>query len=318
MIRQLLKGQGQLTTVTSFPGARAPADLVWLDLLNPSRDEELTAEAAIGAALPTREEMAAIELSSRLYREGGATYMTSAVVAHSEDETPVLGQITFVLIEGRLVTVRYIEPRSVSMFEAELARDPGAYLSGPDVLLGLLDKIIDRLADVLERVGAEVEALASETFGARSGVKYRRMMAGLGRSHGITAKIRESAASLSRALIFAGAGGELVGPDIRSRLDLLKQDLASVSDYSAYVSGNITFLLDAALGMINIEQNGIIKFFSVAAVVFLPPTLVASYFGMNFEHMRIFEWRHGEAVALFAMIVSVIVPLIWFRRKGWL
>lgn len=317
MLRVLLKNSATLTLVEALDGWLLPADAVWIDLLSPTREEELALEAQLGAQVPTRDEMAEIEASSRLYREEGGLFMTAQIVAHSDTDNPQIGPVTFVLAGERLVTIRYIEPGSFKVFEAGLHSHP--YESGAAAFLGLVDEVIDRLADVVEKVVAESEALGTEIFSRPTGLNFRKVVTQLGRSQRMSAKVRESAASLSRLLIFASGSAPVMGsPGCQEKLETLRQDLASVTDYASYLSANITFLLDAALGMINIEQNSIIKFFSVAAVIFLPPTLVASYFGMNFRHMREFGWQFGEAVALALMIVSIVIPMLWFKKKGWL
>ena len=205
------------------------------------------------------------------------------------------------------------------MLCAQVERHPEVWKTGADVFFGLMDPIIDRLADVLEHAVVEIDALSASIFRKPEGIDFRAVMNQLGRSQDINVKIRESAASLMRVLIYAAGSDQLEAlHDARERLTVHERDLASVVDHSSHLSANIAFLLDSALGMINIEQNGIIKIFSVAAVVFLPPTLVASYFGMNFKNMPELDWRWAEPMALVLMIASVVLPLLWVRRKGWL
>ena len=318
MLRVLFNDGQPPRPVRVTAGWRLPEGAIWLDLLIPTREEELAAEQALGLSLPTREEMAEIESSSRLYRDDGAIFMTASILAHSDAPVPQIGPVTFVLTRNRLVTIRYIEPRAFTLFHQQLERDPKVCATGTGVFLALLDVLIDRLADVLEKAVAEMESMSTSVFNRPDKIDFRRIMDRLGKAQGVNAKIRESAASLMRVLIYAGGAETVESEGAREHISSLQHDLASVTDHSGYLAGNITFLLDAALGLINIEQNAIIKFFSVAAVVFLPPTLVASYFGMNFKHMDVFNWIGGEPMALCLMIVSVVVPLVWFRRKGWL
>jgi len=319
MIFLLRQGELAPTAVAFEAGWAPPADAVWLDLLNPTREEETSCEAFLGVLLPTREEMEEIETSSRLYKEDGATFMTAALLAKSLGEAPEIGPVTFVLTGERLATIRYLEPRAFQLFVAEANARKLACTNGAAVFLGLLEAITDRLADVLEHAVAEVEALSASVLRQPRKIDFRAVMRGLGANQALNAKVRESTASLTRLMIFATTAEQLASnPDGHERLGSLQRDLASLTDHASYLSGNITFLLNAALGMINVEQNGIIKFFSVAAVIFLPPTLVASYFGMNFEGMDEFRWEHGELMAAGLMVVSIVVPLWWFKRKGWL
>lgn len=318
MLNLLLKGATAPQPVEAKPGWAIPADAIWLDLHNPTREEELAAEFALGLLLPTREEMSEIETSSRLYREDGALFMTAHLITKSGTEAPVAGPVTFVLAGERLVTIRYVEPMAFKIVGDQIRHDPRAMQCGAAVLLGLLDEIIDRLADTLERAVADVELMAAVIFKQQGKIDFRNIMRQLGKAQGINAKVRESSASLTRMLIFCATAQEIDKIEGGTeRLLVLQRDLASLTDHSGYLAGNTTFLLDAALGMINIEQNAIIKIFSIGAVIFLPPTLIASYFGMNFKHMAIFDWQWGEPLALAMMILSLVIALVWFRMKGW-
>ena len=319
MLKLLAQGSSALEIVDPGPAFELADDVIWLDLINPSKAEELACEQALGLELPTREEMAEIETSSRLYREEGAVVMTASLMAQTDTLEPKIGPVTFVLTGRRLVTIRYLDPKPFNVACAQIERHPDAWKTGVDVFFGLMDPIIDRLADVLEHAVAEIDALSSSVFRKPEGIDFRKVMNQLGRSQDVNVKIRESAASLMRVLIYAAGSDQLEAlHDARERLTVHERDLASVVDHSSHLSAKIAFLLDSALGMINIEQNGIIKIFSVAAVVFLPPTLVASYFGMNFKNMPELDWRWAEPMALVLMIASVVLPLWWVRRKGWL
>jgi len=319
MIRVLAKGAKAFTELTPGPDFALPPDTVWVDLFNPTRDEELACEKALGTYLPTREEMSEIETSSRLYKEGKATVMTCSVLVNSDTDTPIEGPVTFVLVGNQLATIRYIEPKAFKVIGQVIQREPQVCSSGASLFVALLEAIVDRLADVLERASADVEALSAEIFRQTEGVNYRPIMKRLGRAQNVNAKARDSLTSLSRLAGFA----LLIDPaiwhrDYKEHLKSVQRDVASLNEHSASLSGNIAFMLEATLGLINVEQNAIIKFFSVAAVIFLPPTLVASYFGMNFHHMFEFEWAYGEPIAIVIMIISVVVPLWWFKKRGWL
>lgn len=319
MIRVLAKGGAGFIELSPGPDFALSPDCVWIDLLNPTRDEELACESALNTSLPTREEMSEIETSSRLYKDAHATVMTASVLVNSDTDTPKEGPVTFVLIGQKLVTIRYIEPKAFTVIGQQIQREPEVGSSGVSIFTALLEAIVDRLADILERASADVEALSSEIFGRTEGVNYRPIMKRLGKAQNINAKARDSLTSLARLSGFA----MLLDPvdrrhDYKEHIKSVQRDIASLNEHSSSLAGNIAFMLDATLGLINVEQNGIIKFFSVAAVIFLPPTLVASYFGMNFHHMAEFEWDYGEPLAIGIMLLSVIVPLWWFNKRGWL
>jgi magnesium transporter len=308
--------------------ARAVNDgTVWIDLLNPTKDEDVLVEHALGIAVPTREEMAEIEASSRLYQEGGAHYMT-AIVLHQTDvphEPPAATPITFILAGHRLVTVRYAEPRAIAIFLARVQKKDVPCMSGTAVLIGLLEAIIDREADRVERIQGEVDQLSQTIFGVKGGehTRSRRFdvnIRTIGREGELTSRSRECLLTLGRLLTYLGHVMNERGDDklLRARAKTAHRDVQSLADHIGYLSTKITFLLDATLGMINNEQNTIIKIFSVLAVALMPPTLVGTIYGMNFERMPELKWMFGYPFALGLMVISAVIPWLYFKRKGWL
>lgn len=294
-------------------------DVVWIELINPTRLEELAVEQAIGLLLPTREEMAEIEASSRLYQEDGATFMTATVVSGADGDLPTSAPVTFVLAGPRLITIRYVEPRAFAIFQGQVERQPGLCSNGVTTFLALVDAIIDRTADILEHINGEVEANSNLIFNRSKSGGFETILTRLGRSQNVNAKVRDSLVSLARLISFAMLADQIEkDQDARDHLRSLQRDASSLTDHASYLSSNITFLLDAALGLINIEQNAIIKIFSVGAVCLMPPTLVASVYGMNFQHMPELNWMGGYPMALALMVVSGVIPLWWFKKKGWL
>lgn len=312
-------------------GEPLPDGAVWIDLLRPEDDERSTVAAALGCELPTREEMREIEASSQVYVEDGVIYLTASVIARADTPHPEQGEVTFVLTPTRVATLRFNEPRSISAFAARTGRQPELLASAEDALLGLLDAVIDRVADVLELVGARIDALSAQLFGdapegrivakrlsPRSG-ELKEVMRGVGRAGDLTHKVRDSLASLDRLAAFlTTAAADRLTKDQKTQLKTLARDLRSLNEHSGFLAHEVNFLLDATLGLINIEQNNIIKMFSVAAVAFLPPTLIASSYGMNFQHMPELDWRWGYPMALAMMALSAAAPLWWFKRRGWL
>ena len=300
--------------------------VVWADLLAPSKQEEADIEAWVGVDVPTREEMEEIEISSRLYVEDGAFFMTATLPAHSDGDDPVMSPVTFVLAGNRLITVRYHEPRAFKTFPMRAEKAATGCTSGETILIGLLEAIVDRLADVLERAGRDVETLSHDIFrpitdkAARRNRDFQLVLQHIGRKEDLASNIRDSLMTLQRLSGFLGhaMAENSNGKDSRARVKTLGRDILSLTDHVTFLSQKITFLLDATLGMINIEQNGIIKIFSVAAVVFLPPTLVASIYGMNFEMMPELKWVLGYPYALGLMVMSAVLPFLFFKHKGWL
>lgn len=308
---------GALVAPAALSGWRIPADAIWIDLVSPTREEEHLVEESLGLLLPTREDMAEIEFSSRLYHEDGASVMTALILCDRQSG-PASEPITFAISGSRLVTIRYAEPKSFTLFAAQAERQ--LFPTGVQVFMGLLETVVDRTADVLEHSGTDIEAASAAIFyGRRRTMSFRGILDSLGRAQHLNARVRMSLSTLARLCSFASLAPELeADKDARVRMKSVTRDVASIADHAAYLSANTTFLLDAALGQINIEQNDIIKIFSVAAVAFLPPTLIASIYGMNFEHMPELKWMFGYPAALVAMVISAIGPLLYFRRKGWM
>jgi magnesium transporter len=315
MLNLLRRGAQAIEELSPGAGWTPPVDAVWLDLVRPSREEELAVETALSLAMPTREEMREIEPSSRLYQADGATYMTASLLARREDRRAD-APVTFILAKGVLITIRYDDLRAFALF-AE--RAPELHImSGSTALLGLLDAVVERLADLLEHAGEEVEAVSDAIFRRPKGAEFEALLTDLARAQSLTGKARSSLVSLARVFSFAALAHEITADrECTAHLRTLQRDGQSLTEHAGAQAGHIQFLLDAALGLINIEQNGIIKFFSVAAVILMPPTLVASTYGMNFHHMPELAWPWGYPLALLLMFLSAALPFAWFKRRGW-
>jgi magnesium transporter len=277
-------------------------------------------DAALKIALPTREEMAEIELSSRVYQEENAVYLTASILNRADTDRPESVPVTFVLAGHTLVTVRYAEPQPFRTFGMYILKHPATNATGDAALSGLLDTIIDRIADVLERVQKDVDTLSNEVFHHAAGKPdYQASLRRMGQSQMLISKARDSLVTLARILSFLSRPGEVKhNKTFSGSLKTLARDVVSLSDHATYLSNNIAFLLNATLGLINSDQNAIIKIFSVAAVVFLPPTLIASIYGMNFHFMPELDWPFGYPFALGLMVLSVVFSFFYFKRKGWL
>lgn len=302
-----------------------PMDTVWIDLLNPSLDEVRFVEGHLDIEVPSHEEMKEIEPSSRLYSEKGAFYLNATVLHNADSDHPDSAAIGFILSRGKLITVRYTEPTPFRNFLNMVERKPDACTTGEAAFTGLIEAIIDRLADLLEHVAIEMDYLSKDIFsptaagGRVTGRDFQGILVRVGRSGNLTSKTRESLVSIGRIVTFVYQGSAVkTGKAFRLRLKTISRDVISLGDYANFLSTKVNFLLDATLGMINIEQNAIIKIFSIAAVVFLPPTLIASIYGMNFHLMPELDWPFGYPMAIGAMIGSAILPFWYFKRKGWL
>jgi magnesium transporter len=325
MLSVFVPADSSLKKVTADDLAALPAGAVWIDMVNPTAAEDKAVEALAKIAVPTREDMQEIEISSRLYIENGARYMTAILMCHSDTDMPRTTAVTFILAGHRLVTVRYDQPKPFALVENKLARLCPAGITGEMILMELLDAVIDRCADILERIGADVDQVSHEIFEPESqrhgqSKQYSKILTAIGRKGDLTSKVRESLVSIGRLVAFLSAVMEGVKwtKDMREQLKTMQRDVASLSDHASYLASKITFVLDAMLGVVNLEQNNIIKLFSVMAVVLMPPTLIASIYGMNFKVMPELEWTHGYPIALLMMLCAAIVPYYLFKWKKWL
>src|SRR3984957_4476043 len=326
MFSVFVPSESSLKKATISDLGNLPEAAVWIDLVKPTSAEDKAVERLAGIAVPTREDMQEIEISSRLYIENGARYMTATLMCAADTQTPRTTAVTFILAGHRLVTVRYDEPRPFALVEHKLARNCPTGITGEMVLMELLDAVIDRNADILERAGSDMDAISHDIFepdgAARTGhaKRYSDILIAIGRKGDLTSKVRESLVSIGRVVTFVAAAidGVKWSKDMREQLKTMQRDVASLTDHASYLSNKITFVLDAMLGVVNLEQNNIIKLFSVVAVVLMPPTLIASIYGMNFKIMPELEWTHGYPIALVMMLLAAVLPYLFFTWKRWL
>ncbi|SEQ86755.1 magnesium transporter [Faunimonas pinastri] len=345
------------------PGKPLPKDVVWADLFNPSREEERLLEEAFGIDIPTKEEMAEIEASSRLYSDKDSLFMTAVVLTGDNEHGLHPAPVTFILSGSTFVTVRYSDPSFIRAFttrtkkssapvpasipapDAQAAGDAagggvppnteqlpiqpqpngGGLAGGDTIFVSLLEMIVDRAADFIERINADVDQLSHRVFQHNTGSRpmktrdFQALLHEIGRNGDLTSRTKESMFTVGRIVDYASASEVIQFPkQLRARLKTVARDVKSLADHCTFLSGKISFLLDATLGLISIEQNQIIKIFSVASVAFLPPTLIASIYGMNFKVMPELDWHFGYPLALCVMVVSAVLPCLYFKRRGWL
>jgi magnesium transporter len=305
-------------------GAAIPAEAIWLDLVEPTPSEEKQVESFLSIDVPTRDEMREIEASNRLYEEDGALYMTATVVTKLDSDLPESTQITFILSASKLVSNRYVDPLPFRRFIAYAERHPASCNTPPAVLAGLLEAIVNRVADVIERVATDLDGASGEVFSVsrkqRGGMRdFRKVLERLGQNGELISKARESLVSLGRLLTFVQQSTSVpMTQENRGRFRTLTRDVMAMSDHASFLGTKVSFILDATLGLINIDQNNILKIFSVVTVFLLPPSVIGAVFGMNFSKM---PWLHdpwGFWAAMSLMLASAIGPFVFFKRKGWL
>ncbi len=311
------------------PPADAPA--VWLDLVSPTEAERALAERATGLRIPTEAELAEIETSSRAYARDDTLYLSTPMAYRSEEGGSSSAPLGFVVSPCHLITVRFAPAPAFDHFaerfaEAE-ARDAAGGVGSASAFVGLLEAVVDRLADVLEQVGGGLDALSRRIFrppgqrrrADRVDAALRETLREVGGLGDELSDIRDSLLGMSRIVNFAAEAARGWMPEaLRPRFKTLHQDLASLSDYDTQMTNKVQFLLDATLGFISIEQNNGIKVLTVVSVVGVPPTLVASIYGMNFTNMPELHWAYGYAYGLTAILLSAVLPLVWFKWRGWI
>lgn len=322
---------------------KLPKNIVWLDLVEPTIEEEKLVEKYYKIDAPTREEMDKIEVLSPFYKEDGAYFMTVTAIHKADKDYPEGTAVTFILSPKGLITIRHSKLRAFNYFSARAVRNP-ALCSTPEIALeGLVENMVDGLADVLEKTGNDIDQLMNDVFEKPKAITisnnkkikkskdeqdagqhenyFNILLKRVGRTSNLISKIRESLVSINRMLIFFGQiddGKHMSRKEHRIRFRNITREIHSLTEYSNFLAQRNSFMFDATLGMINVEQNMIIKVFTVAAAVFLPPTLIASIYGMNFKYMPELEWLFGYPLSILLMLCSAILPYLFFKRRGWI
>src|SRR5271170_8726 len=316
---------------TDLAQGSLPPEIVWIDLLRPEPDEITYVKRTTGLDVPSIEDLSEIESSSRLRNEAGTLYLSAPFVYQSDTDQPVTTPAGFVLTRERLITVRFEELPSFTNFATHDLADETDPLSSAAVFAGLMDAISDRLADVLENIAAELDELshrlfrspATQTGGrrppARESADLRIIMRRIGHSGDLASKIRDGLLGIGRIAPFVAThAAEWLPPEVKPRLETVRLDVSSLNDYDMHIVNKVQLLLDATLGLINIEQNNIIKVLTIVSVIGIPPTLIASMYGMNFKNMPELDWSWGYPYALALIVLSAILPIAWFRWRGWI
>jgi len=297
-------------------------DALWIDLYRPLANQVAAVEA-LGIPIPTLAEMEEIEISSRLVREDGTDTMTVVLPGLSVEKAQVSGPVSFILAPGRLVTVRHHAPRPFDTFPDRAGRSALGCTSVERTFLGLTDEVIARFADILEAVGRTLDGLSATVFSGAPEEhrdRLRHVLQDIGRQGEMLGRVRLGVLTMERALSFflQTAAERPEGQALRDTAKAQLRDLAALGVHADFVSGRISLIDDATLGMISLDQNATVRIFSVVAVLFLPPTLVASAYGMNFPMMPELDKPWGYPFALGLMVASAAFTYLFFKWKKWL
>ena len=304
----------------------ALAHAIWIDLESPSPEEVERVERATGLAVPTEAALSEIESSSRLATRGGALYLSMPLISMTNGPRGV--SLGFVLQEQRLITVRFAPSRIFDQYADQMPRGDSAQSAGAHVFVGLLEAIVDRQADALEQVRADLDTISHRIFklGAEDGSGRKRedailraTLGQLGHIGEMISHIRDTEVGAARIVPYVRAlTAKWLPKELGPRLKTLQQDIASISDFSTHLNDKLQFLLDATLGFINIAQNNVMKVMTIASVVGIPPVLVAGIYGMNFKGIPEYDWAWGYPYSLGVIVLTVIIPLLIFRWRKWI
>jgi magnesium transporter len=303
-----------------------PPDVIWIDLLNPTKEETTFVESRARVRIPSIEMLGEIETSSRLAVDHGVVYLSIPAVAQGDTADAYLSPTGFILTNRVLVTIRF-SPLSTFDAVTKQVRQDDTLRSSTSVFTALLEAMVDRGADVLERLGAELNAVSKSIFRgdpsrpkhtARSNNVLRRALTAVGTTGDRLALARDALLGIGRIAPFVlSLGEDWIVPEFKARREAITKDIISLNDYEAHLSSKVQFLLDAILGFITIQQNDLFKVLTIVSVVGIPPTLVAGIYGMNFKYMPELNWVGGYPFGLAVIVLSGLIPLVWFKWRGW-
>jgi len=305
MLRVIAKGGAEI--------ACGDAAALWYDLETPSEGEERAVETALGIDVPTPAERAAFEESARFYEDGEALHLTTTLLGRRDEGMLVSGAVTFILTKGRLVTVRQVRPRAFEVGQGRASARIGSAQTGADIMMALLDGAAERLADLLAEATRDANKISLEVFGENQTPDLRQALRELGRIGALAAISHDSLSSMQRLLVYARAAKNKHSLD-NARVAALARDTGELERIAETLQPRLSFLQDALLGLINAAQTNVLKALSLATMAFIPPTLVASIFGMNFEAMNWFKTGWGPWAAFLMMIIA---PAALFAIAKW-
>jgi len=312
---------------TSSPveqGSAAPV-AAWIDLVHPTSEERASVEGTYGLKLPSREELSGVELSSRISVKNGILFLSMPTVSHMSGLDQAPSPLGFVLSKSVLITIRFAQLHAFDTVAEKCSQDHGSF-TGVEAFAALVDEMVDLSADLIESIAADLDGVSRAVFSklgkqkhvTQSNDELRGVLIGVGNAGERLSRIRDSVLGLQRIVPFvAGTDQDWIPANIRVRLRATQGDLTSLAEYETHLSDKVQFLLDAVLGFINTKQNDIFQVLTVISIVGIPPTLVASIYGMNFKNMPELGWEWGYPYAMLVIVLSAILPILWFKWRKW-
>ena len=308
---------------------RLPDAVAWIDAFDPSDDERAFLAAALGTSIPTRDMLIEIETSSRLSMTDGALLISLPATMRDDDGYPAMTPVGFVVTAAHVATLRFARLPSFENLAREVCGKGDVSPGGMGATITILEMIVDHIADLLERIGGELDTVSRDIFLSRTliGTKHRprrssdalhELLRNIGRHADLVSKVSESLLGLSRVPPFITTkAAEMLTPELKTRIETIAQDAKSLHEFQEHLAGKTQFLLDALLGLANIEQNNVFRVLTVVSVIGIPPTFVASMYGMNFKNMPELEWHYGYPYGLALIALSALIPAVWFKVRGW-
>jgi len=304
-----------------------PQGTSWIDALNPDEKEIAFLERTLAIRIPTYDRLVEIESSSRLATEADHIFLSLSLVVRTEDGMPRTTPVGFVLSRELLLTLHFQSLKAFESCSIRLANGAAAPQDGAGHFLTIVESIIDHVADILEHAGSDLDDISWRIFsenGAykheprKEGANLRRVLRQVGRTGDLTSKISDSLLGMGRMIpyVSANAAGYL-SPAAKGRLESLSRDITSLNDYETHLTDKIQLLVDATLGFTNVEQNNVFRVLTVFSIIGIPPTFVASMYGMNFKTMPEYDWAWGYAYGLCVIALSALIPALWFKWRGW-
>ncbi|KJW05098.1 magnesium transporter CorA family protein [Rickettsia argasii] len=294
---------------------------LWIDLFNITDEEKVIVKNTLNIEIPTLKDISQIEISERLYVENEALYLTITELVNKEQEFPETHSIVFILHKCCLITVHYVELIPFNDCINKFAKQLNNKHNAENILFMLLRNMVTRLSNIVQSISMDIDDYGRLILDNKINdlrIDHTNVLKKIGRKGDLLSKSRECLFSLTMAIQYI-----LKFPQIthnkasKDLLDTLLRDVGSIINFSQFISSEIARTLDAALGMIAIEQNNIIKIFSLVTIFFLPPTLIASIYGMNFTVMPELKSPYGYPIALFLMLLSTIITYKYFKKRKW-